>query len=195
MTRNTTPTFGTCKSLVLKPPAYMDLKSTPEIAGLYCYVQKHPGENLFSVAYSRSDDGVAMQFGDRDGEPVDLTDGGPVADAAVAFLGEHNRRALGLLSAMKLPRAQLFFTADAVLTDVQVSINKLVGPGMLQELFGKAFRVPETVTIETLDERAMAAVERGAGIYSGDLLLKPSRFRHTELPSGRYTPLYVQVLR
>ena len=99
----------------------------------------------------------------------------------------------------QLDQAQFFFNIDdngLCLFDVQLSLNKHAGPGMIKDVFGKIFRTPDTLKMEIIDERALEYIQKGTGAYEGDLLIKPSRFRmYHDQEANTYSPLYVEVRR
>ena len=67
---------------------------------------------------------------------------------------------------------------------------------MVRDIFGMKFATQEVIKVETIDERAYECMMDGSGSYAGDLIVKPSRFRHYhEMASNTYTPMYVEVLR
>jgi hypothetical protein len=183
---------------LLAAPLYLE-PDTPDalmIRGLYCYVQRHPGAPGFSLLYRKQGENISLQVGDWNGGQVVLDDPGcEMARLALPLIERKGHLIYLLLHTLGITQAQLFFTSELRLTDVQTHPDKLIGPGMLSELFGKLVETPETIKIEVIDQRAWEAIEAGAGDYAGDLILKPSRFRNAQLSSGKFSPLYVQVLR
>ena len=212
-------------SKLLKSPRLLELSDVPQIRGVFCYIIRHYGGGGLSVLYERDkvNDTVSMQFGDWDGNILDLqrdipggvnrhTDGPApeqpqfewALDQALKVLAHdyYNQYALSvltLLSTLGIWQAQLYLTSKLVLADVRISINKLAGPGMLRELFSKIISTPEVLKIEVVDDRVLDAIRRGTGTYGGDLIIKPSAFKHLDIidTSGKsvLTPMYIQICR
>jgi hypothetical protein len=82
-----------------------------------------------------------------------------------------------------------------LLVDVQVSLNKMAGPGMLRDVFGKIYPTQEVLKIESLDDRAIEYIEKGTGNYEGELIIKPSKFSVFSPNTELLVPLYVEVKR
>lgn len=182
---------------VLPYPKLLDIQSTPQIRGVFCYIIKHYGYDGLSVLIYRQpkDDQVIVLCGDWHGNPLDLS--GPtegLVGTAIEFIQDDMKKFLEMMQLVNIGQAQFFFAKDQhglVLVDVQVALNKLVGPGMIRDIFGKAYRIQEVKKIEIIDDNALEYIERGSGSYSGDLILKPSSFKLTDDGS----PLYVEVKR
>ena len=101
---------------------------------------------------------------------------------------------------IKIKQAQYFFSGenyeDLTLVDMQTSLNKFSGPGMLRDLFSKIGKTQEVLKVELIDERAIEAIKVGNGIYEGDIIIKPTRFRYYhDVDKDMYTPLYLQIKR
>ena len=187
---------GTSSPLLLPAPRLLPFGDGAIIKNIYSYVLRHHGAAGLSVLYYRKGGDICVQFGDWAGNPVDPHDSSNrLAPLAEQYLGRLNVPLCNLLHTIGVGQAQLFLNEELTLCDMQVSVNKLAGPGMLQNIFSNVVRTPEVVVIETIDQRAVDAILAGSGVYAGDLVLKPSRFRHYQLDSGKYTPLHVQIAR
>ncbi len=170
------------------------------IKNLFCYVIRHYGNDGLSVLIYRqpANDRVVVICGDWCGNNLDLSVESPLASIANQFIHDHITTFITLMHTIKLTQAQLFFGImdnELVLTDIQTSINKLAGPGMVRDIFGKIFRIQEVLKVEILDDRAMEHIKDGSGSYSGDLIIKPSRFRMYEESVNSFRPMYVEVIR
>ena len=101
-----------------------------------------------------------------------------------------------ILSTININQAQFFFSNKDgyMLVDMQVSVNKLVGPGMIRDLFSKIVPTQEVIKVEPIDDRAIAALLDGNGSYAGNVIIKPSKFRLIE-QNGIYSPLYLRYVR
>lgn len=89
-----------------------------------------------------------------------------------------------------LQQAQYYFSNDLTLTDVRISANKFLGPGMLRDVFAKSVTTQDVIHITPLDDTAIQAMTTGAYPYNGDLIIKPSRFREADA-----NPLYLRFSR
>ena len=180
----------------LAAPKLLDFGDGSIVKNIYCYILRHYGSTGIGVLYYANGEDIIVQFGDWNGRLLDLNKTQePLVRAAQTYLCSLNTAIYNLLHTMAVPQAQLFLTSELVLVDIQVAINKLVGPGMLQNLFGRIVKIPEVLGIEIIDQRAIDAIDAGSGMYAGNIILKPSRFRHFQLSNQKYTPLYAQVNR
>lgn len=189
-------------SITSSPPEYLaapKLLSFDDgsiIQNIYCYILRHYGDDGIGVLYYTQGEDICIQFGDWNGNLLDLNDvNNSLVKISQNYLHNLNASVYNLLHTMAVTQAQLFLNKELILVDMQIAINKLAGPGMLQNLFGRIIQVPEVLGIEIIDQRAIDAIEAGSGIYTGNIILKPSRFRHFQLPNQKYTPLYVQIIR
>jgi len=166
-----------------------------------CYILRRYENDGIAVIIVRNpaNDDVTILFGDWAGNSVDLSAVGDnkYKDAALSFIDSDMSLFLKVMRLIKLDQAQFFFSFGPdglILTDIQISINKLVGPGMVRDIFGSNYRVPEIVKIEVIDERASEYISKGLGSYEGDLIIKPSKFL-TFSDKSMTLPLYVEVKR
>lgn len=200
------PQSGTSKPQLPKILPYtklLALNETPNIKGVFCYVIKHYGsEGLSTLIYRQpNEDGVTILFGDWLGNSIDIQTNNPtrLTDAANNFVSQHVVKFVNLMHSVNILQTQLFFGIDddgLILVDMQLSLNKFAGPGMVRDLFGNLHRTQEVVKMEIIDDRALEAIERGTGSYNGDLILKPSSFKmHHNPKADTYQPLYVEVRR
>lgn len=188
---------------VLPYPKLMTMEEAPSIKNLFCYIISHYGTNGLSVLIYRqpSDDQVVVLFGDWNGNNLDIHTDEPteLTNAANMFVSKDVSTFLNLMFSIGIPQAQFFLAINdsgLILTDMQLSLNKFAGPGMIRDLFGKIYPTQEVKKTEIIDDRAIEAIERGTGSYEGDIILKPSKFRmHHDQPSNSYCPLYVETRR
>lgn len=171
------------------------------IKNIFCYVIKHYGKKGLSVLIYRQikDDQVVVLCGDWFGNPIDLEGSTQESTIASEFVKNELLKYLNVMHLIKIDQVQLFFAQvedELVLVDLQVAVNKLAGPGMVRDIFGKVVKTQEVVKTEVLDERAVQAIREGCGSYAGDLIIKPTRFRMYHDPEKNiYTPMYVEVIR
>jgi len=111
-------------------------------------------------------------------------------------MDEYLNNIYALMKYIRVDMLQMFIdtTNEFKLVDIQLSLNKYTGPGMLRDVFNPIISTQEVLAIEPLDDRALEAIKRGTGTYEGDLILKPSKFRLYE-DGGLYFPHYVSVKR
>jgi hypothetical protein len=189
---------------LLKYPALLPYATTPSIHDIGCYVIEHYGTTGLTILVYRQPklDQVTILCGDWAGNPLDLVANSTseLAQAALDFVQKDSEKLVRMMNYVAIPQAQYFFTLDAeglMLVDVQISLNKLIGPGMLNDIFGKVFRtqvIKKTGVL--LDSQTREVLEAGTGSYAGDIILKPNRFReyHDE-KTNTYQPMYVELRR
>ena len=171
------------------------------VKNIFCYIIKHYGYDGLSVLIYRQPDKdqVVVLFGDWRGNNIDIVDDSLLSNAAKAFLEKYMSKFVSIMRTIKIDQMQLFFTMldddDLMLVDVQTSLNKFSGPGMIRDIFSKIFKTQEVVKIEILDDRSIEYIRDGAGSYGGDLVIKPSRFRMFNSEINNFSPLYVEVTR
>jgi len=188
---------------ILPYPKFLPFESTPSIYNLFCYVIKHYGTDGLSVLIYRQPetDSIAVLFGDWKGNNIDIETDNPtqIVDIANKFIEYDLVKFINLMHSINIKQAQFFFAVDdngLVLVDMQVSLNKFVGPGMIRDIFGNIYRTQEIKKIEVIDERAIEYINKGTGSYEGDIILKPSKFKmHHDQVLNSYQPLYVDVKR
>jgi len=187
---------------VLKYPklySFDELELT--LKNIFCYIVKHYGNNGLSVLIYRQlkTDQVVVLCGDWLGNSIDLVQESELAKVANKFIQEHIVNYIGTMRLIKIDQAQFFFAIvddELVLVDIQTSLNKLSGPGMVRDIFGKIIKTQEVCKIEVLDERSIQGIRDGIGSYSGNLIIKPTRFRmYHEAEQNTYSPMYVEVIR
>lgn len=162
---------------------------------------KHYGNDGISVMIVRQPkaDKVMVVFGDWNGNNLELDSPKPSVHKTTAIEFANNELSLFLntMKLIRLEQAQLFLSFSQnglILTDIQISPNKLCGPGMVRDLFGKNYRVPDILKIEPLDDRSANYIEAGTGTYEGDLIIKPSKFSLFDR-NGNMVPLVAEIKR
>jgi hypothetical protein len=187
---------------VLKYPRLYPFDKLEEaIKNIFCYIIRHYGNNGLSVLIYRQlkSDQVVVLCGDWLGNNIDLVQDSDLSKMANKFIQDHVVNYIATMRLIKIEQAQFFFAIvddELVLVDIQTSLNKLSGPGMVRDIFGKIIKTQEVCKIEILDERSMQGIKDGIGSYSGNLIIKPTRFRmYHEADKNIYNPMYVEVLR
>lgn len=189
------PTSGTSKPKLLPHQGLRELDD--QFSNLYVYIMRHPGPpGPTIVVQKQKDGGVYAQFGDWSGIPIDPTDTTHhLHHGIIDLLANQFHKLQQLMQTCGLTQAQYYFSETGILVDVRMALNRYIGPGMLHDVFGKLVTTPEIIKVEVLDQRVRDAIEADSGSYSGELIVKPSRFREMELPDHSFVPLYAQVLR
>ncbi len=184
------------------PPFSPFASASPHLKDRLCYVIRHFGRVGLSVLIARQPklDKIAVLCGDWAGNNIDLAadSTNKIVQAALVFVQEDLKLFLHLMHTIKLMQAQFFLAVDDALTlvDIQTAANKLVGPGMIRDLFGKVYKTQEILKVEVMDDRALEYLDRGTGSYEGDLILKPSRFAtFSPQAATQIIPLYAELKR
>lgn len=184
---------------ILKAPIFFDRIDL--VNGILCYVIKDYGTvGISALAYRiPSEDNVHILFGDWAGNPIDLESPeaahANLAPHANKFIEKHLNLVINIMHQIKLTQAQFFFAVQddqLILTDIQISANKMTGPGMLRDIFANVIPTQEVIKIEPIDSRVKELILSGSGSYSANLILKPSKFR---INDETQSPLYVRIAR
>lgn len=199
-TNKQTPESGISKLPQILPyPKLLPVDLIKHLSNIFCYIIKHYDNGLSVLVYRQPNkDQVIVLYGDWNGNNIDLTIDNELSRAAIEFCDGKLQNIIHLMKIIRVEQAQFFFAMSDKLTlvDVQVAYNKMVSPGMLRDIFSKMFDVQEVIKTEIIDDRAIEAIIRGAGSYSGDIILKPTRFRlyHDEATNS-FQPMYIEVKR
>lgn len=173
------------------PSNYLDT-----LKNVLCYVVRKYSDDGLSVLISRKSEDIAVIFGDWHGNLYDIREDKPTTIMCKKFMEEYLNNVYSLMKYINIDMLQMFVdtTNEFTLVDIQLSLNKYTGPGMLRDVFDPIIRTQEVMVIEPMDDRALEAIKHGTGTYEGDLILKPSKFRLYE-DGGSYYPHYVSVIR
>jgi hypothetical protein len=196
-TQPTTQTSGTFKlAKLLSHPKPLPFNYLDTLKNVLCYVIRKYADDGLSVLISRKNEDVAVLFGDWNGNLCDIREDGPAPAAAKLFMEQHLNDVYALMKYIKIDMLQMFIDTSAGfrLVDIQLSLNKYTGPGMLRDVFNPIIDTQEVLVIEPLADRALEAIRHGTGTYEGNLIIKPSKFRLYE-DGGAYFPHYVSVTR
>jgi hypothetical protein len=205
MTTAATRTSGIFKQplpTILKYPTVFGFtKVSSYLKDRLCYVIRHYGNDGITVLLTRQtkQDRIVALCGDWQGNNIDLMIpvGNKHRDMAIAFVNNDLPLFIRTMQLIKLTQAQFFLAfgpTGLILTDIQISLNKFAGPGMVRDIFGKIFPVPEVIKVEGLDDRAIEYIERGTGSYEGDVIIKPSKFSLFS-QDKKAVPLYAEMRR
>lgn len=175
-------------------PRIVQLEEYDAIAGIFAYIIEDYGQTGLCCRVGRTPDNTATTIDIGDWAGKKWTPSDPLMGS---FIQKHLQLLLELIAALKLPIAEFYFVAAAgefTLVDMRLSSSKFVSPGMLEELFGKVFRIQNTIDKATLTPEMLTSIRSGVGKYAGSLIIKPNRYRtmHVE---GETLPFYIRVLR
>lgn len=179
-------------------PALIPLKDYRGITDVYCYIVRHYGTQGLAVSITRSGGSISIKVGNWSGQEVNLAARSPESIIAQRLLKICGDKLVSLCSAIKLGDAIFYFatpsTGTTKLVDVQVAPEKFAGPGLVRDIFGSTVETQDVLEICHLDEDRLKSIEEAKGIYKGDWILKPSRFRQVTY-KGKSVPLYIEITR
>lgn len=187
----------------------LDLRATPELRGLLCYIMAHYGDDGINVSIERrpvdDDVEVRVQVGDWSGQAVELGSKTPHAGLGLLFMDRYAAKFVELMRLVGMPLAQFYlvpvskdngdgpFLHDLRLCDLRLGPIAFAGPGMVRDIFGKMIPTPEVIKVEALTDDLLDLLDRGFGSYAGDIVVKPSRYRTVERDAT--TPLFAEIRR
>lgn len=188
---------------MLRYPTFYGLDRIQAIKDSLCYIIKPYAFTGVSLIISRDDksEDTMILFADWNGNKLDLMDKqNKLSIIAEKYLANDVQILINFMKLIKIKQAQYFFSGDQyedmLLVDVQTSLNKMCGPGMLRDLFSKIMKTQEVLKVEPIDDRAIEAIKVGNGVYEGDIIIKPSRFRHYhDVDNNDYSPMYIKIKR
>lgn len=185
---------------VLEYPSFFDYEYINRLEHIYCYIQDHPiNVDLTVLIYRDVKEGdVYTLCSDNKANLIELsTDQTAVGEAARKFVQDHVADFVRLMNVTKIEQAQFHFSVqkeELILVDIRTAINKYASPGLLEDVFGKFVKTLKTRTMVILTPSVIEAIIQGMGPYSGDLLIKPSRFRIMD-DQPDFRPLSVEIKR
>lgn len=186
---------------VLKYPKFLPFDPN-QLKYMPFYIIRHYGRRGFSMIIQRpaKSDQVIVLIGDWDGNNIDLLDNKYEHDIINNFVRKHVSFFVNTMIRLGHRQAQFYFAIDEtdtpILVDIQISMDKMVGPGMIKDLFSNTFPTQQILKFEILDDRALECITDGVGSYSGDIILKPSRFKfYTDPKTNTHHPMYIEVIR
>lgn len=163
---------------ILPYPKVAELSKEHPINGVFSYIQEKPQMNgiaLLIQAQPRTKE-VAFRAGTWDGKLAPQSEIQKIAE----FIGIFGAKLAQIMALVKVEQAMFYISADEKLVDVRTSINKWLGPGMVENIFSKVISTPKTIEITSITSELYDAIMADTGKYSGNLLIKPSRPRYEE---------------
>ena len=186
---------------VLEYPSYYNYEYINRLEHIYCYIQDHPiNVNLTVLIYRDTKEGdVYTLCSDSKANLIELsTDQTSIGNAARKFIQEHVADFVRLMNVTKIGQAQFHLSVsedELTLVDIRTAINRYASPGLVEDVFGKFIKTLKTRTMAILTPSVIEAIIQGMGSYSGDLLIKPSRFRMMDDDPSGFKPLCVEIKR
>ncbi len=145
--------------------------AVPELVGVFCYFLKdYDDSDGMSVVIKREGGVVHYKFGTLGGELIDPADTKHSQHKDLETLAIYGSMMASVMQLIHLDQAQFYWARQnekLVLVDMLVALNKLAGPGMLRELFGKIVPCQEFIKTDFAPEQT----------YSETIILKPSAFK------------------
>lgn len=137
---------------------------------------------MFSISIKRQDGNISLRFGDNDGNQHN-----PIEHQDSKKKEELSKKLITVMSFIKLDKACFFFSEDFRLVDVMLAPNKFVGPGFLNDVFGKQFECQEVKEVSQLDESKLEEIL----LNKERMFIKPSSFK-TVIKDKVLLPLYAK---
>jgi len=148
-------------------PEFFDVDENLQLFDkLFCYVIDPYPFDGYSLYIGFREDHVIVRLADFKSNDISMDN----LDDRAKYIMSKSSLLANALSLMNVVDACFYFS-DGLLVDVMTSANKLLGPGMLRDLFSKSVGTQNVVDVVTLDEE-------NRNKYKGKLV-KPSRFRYT----------------
>jgi hypothetical protein len=182
---------------ILPYPPIPHLKDTRELHGQFVYLVEAYPESGLAVVFQKEGDQVSVRMGDFTGKVIDPKKPGPNKKIVQEFVTGIMNNLTATLMIVGVDQAVMYFSDDKDglrLVDFRLSINKFTGPGFVKDIFCKQMRVHEIVEIVQLDDELLQKILDGSGKYSGEYVVKPSRFKFMER-GDQVIPMYAKVLR
>lgn len=161
------------------PPIY-DIKDNFNIFNkMYCYViDKYNINDGCNLYIGFRDEYQFVRISDFSGNVIDHKDYSDNDKIIMSYVDKLSN----LMKLSKIIEMSFYFSYEdyPILVDVMVSINKMLSPGMLRDLFSKVVKTQQVHSIEVIDESILDKF---------NIILKPSRFKYMFDKNG-FSPLY-----
>jgi len=171
---------------LLPYPVIRDLNECPEIHGIFCYIIDKYAPGISAVIKLDAND-AGIIVGNWDGEnasPKNKDEWEKVEH----FLNHTAYDLIKIMRHIRLQQAEFFISDNGRLVDVQLSLNKFIGPGMLKDLFAPVVNIQNSTELAVLDPDKIAELNNGERRF----ILKPSKSRHY-MHDNKVLPLYACI--
>lgn len=147
---------------------------------LFVYIiEEYDFDNGYNLYIGFRDGNVLIRIADFQSNVIDIKE--PNDDKVREILKISNFLTQ-VMHTIKINDASFYFSdTDLLLVDVMISINKFLGPGMINDLFGKSLPIQKVIGKEIFNDKCYDEYK--------SKLVKPSRYRHIVL-DNRPRPLY-----
>lgn len=177
---------------LLAYPAIGSLEDTPEMKGRFVYPIRRYSMQGVSALVSVSGQTMGIKFGDWDGNVAQ--DGWEHESIERKFIAEYANHVGFLMGVGGINTMQFYLSVEEGgyfrLVDARYALDRMVGPGFLQEIFGVILPTQEVVgEPRVLDDDLIAEIQDGK---MEDLILKPSAFKVIERGNA-LQPLYART--
>lgn len=164
----------------------LDIADRPELNGIFSYIiyRYKPGASVL-IKLQNGESGIVV--GDWMGRSS-----GP-DNSVKAILGERCLMLIRMMKSIRIDQAQYYFAEDGSLVDVQLSLNKFIGPGMLRDLFSKLMATQKIVETAVLTPDKIQEIRSDKSKYPESCVLKPSRFRYVGTTPTSIVPCYATI--
>jgi len=171
---------------LLPYPEVAHIDNCVEIRGIFCYIIKayEPG---FSALVKLRGDESWIAIGDWGGVRV-TPKNEDLWNKSAEFLKHSVYPIIQMMRRIGLDQAEFFFADEGSLVDVQLSLNKFIGPGMLRDVFSSTSETQKVHELAVLDDNKLKELSDSADNY----IVKPSRYRHY-MQDGGILPLYARI--
>ena len=148
-------------------PKILPLEEIVELIGKVVYLIE-PYNKGVSTIIKRQDGDVTIRFADWYGNLIDITN-----PLCYSVLNKYGIELVRIMDLIKINQALFYFNSSEELVDVQISLNKFIGPGMLRDLFSKAINTQKVESIITLDDNEFNLIKNSNNSY----IIKSSAFK------------------
>lgn len=135
-------------------------------------------------------DDVMINIGDFNGNKLDLDSNIDNKLEILSFLNQYLNLLIKSMSLINIDQAIFYFsyTNSYQLVDVRTSLNKLCGPGMINDLFSKIVPTQKIIKITQFDDKFLELLQS----LDKPLVLKTSTFQTVEFEQSLY-PIYTKI--
>ena len=169
------------------------------IVDKFCYIIKHYHDG-FSCLIERdtTNDNVTIRFGEWDASIIDLNKQHEKLAYITLFCNDYAMKFIEIMKYTSINKMMCYFyignNDELILCDIRISYNKFVGPGMLNDMFGKIIKTQEVIGINTISSDILDDIKCKNNGYNCDIILKPSCFKTTTYNED-IVPLYFTYAR
>lgn len=146
---------------------------------MYCYIiDKYNINDGYNLYIGFRDEYQLVKLSDFKGNNIDLRCCSEVENIILSYV----HKLSDFMKLSKIVELGFYFSNEEnpILVDVMVSINKMLSPGMLRDLFANIVPTQNVLSIEIIDENIL---------NRNQIIIKPSKFKYI-FDDRSFTPLY-----